>query len=578
MFCLADDTHRRVRRLVLAILLVWGGLSLRLVHIQWWNRARFASVAQRQQISEEVIRARPGDICDRRGRLLATTIVVPSFFADPDRLENPAEFAAAVGPVLGLDVGELTARLKRYRDKRFLWIKRRLTEKELLALQQLKLSRLTCGFKSEFQRHYPQGPIAAHILGLRDIDGNGRGGVEQFFDGLIRGEDGRRRFVRDARGYVLDVLEEVTDSPRDGAEVTLTIDAALQVQLEQRLDTLMTEMKPQGVCGIILDPVHGEVLAMASRPAFDPRAPHLAEETAWKNLCIAAVFEPGSTFKPMVVGRAIDLGLVKPEESLFCERGAYRMGPRVLHDHHRYGYLSVGDVLVKSSNIGMAKIGERMGNEELYRMVTEYGFGQPTGIELPGELGGFLRPLSEWNIYSTGSIPMGQEIATTPLQMVAAHATLANGGRRVAPHLLLQVNREPFPKSSLEPRVASAESAFWLVKGPMVDVVERGTGTKAKLPGVAVFGKTGTAQKVDPETGKYSHQQHVSSFICGAPAESPRALVLITVDEPSAEAGQYGGTVAAPAAADVLKYTLGYLKPRSQVLEPLATENPAPLR
>ncbi|MCA9081094.1 MAG: penicillin-binding protein 2 [Planctomycetaceae bacterium] len=555
-----DRTFQRRFRLALSGLLVlWVGLSVRLLHIQGWERSRFAEVAQRQQISEETLRARPGDILDRRGRLLATTVVVPSFFADPKQIADLPEFARQVAPCLGMDVDELAARLLRLKDKRFVWIKRRLNETELLALQSLELPRSQCGFKSEFQRHYPQGPIAAHVLGLRDIDGQGRGGVEQALDELLRGTDGTRRFVRDARGYVLDVLEEVTEPPEDGATLTLTIDAAIQLQLEQRLQQLMDEVEPRGVCGIVLDPHGGEVLAMASAPTFDPREPQLAEEAAWKNLCIAAVFEPGSTFKPLVVARALDLELIRRDEELYCEHGAYRMGPRVLHDHHSYGYLSIGDILVQSSNIGMAKIGERLGNDELARLTADFGFGQPTGIELPGELGGLVRPLREWNLYSTGSIPMGQELAATPLQMITAHATLANGGRQMTPHLLRALNRERVAIQVVVSQVASAENANWVVCEPMVDVVRRGTGRKAQLDGIDVFGKTGTAQKVDPKTGKYSNSRHVSSFVCGAPANDPRALVLITVDEPSAEAGQYGGTVAAPAAADVLRYVLEYL-------------------
>jgi cell division protein FtsI/penicillin-binding protein 2 len=542
------------------VLTIWMVLAGRLLQLQWVQQAEFASVAMRQQVSAEAIRARPGDILDRRGRLLATTIVVSSCWVDPSLLvERPEEIEAVAG-CLGLDAAALRERIEQNRHKRFLWIKRRLDEEEAAAFRQLKLPRHLTGLRPEFQRYYPQGALAAHVLGLRDIDGVGRGGLEQAFDESLRGHDGRRRFVRDARGTVLDLLEEVTDPPVDGLPLATTLDCYIQYRLEQELDSIMQQAVPQGACGIVIDPRRGEVLAMASRPAFDPRAPHLASEAAWKNLCIAAAFEPGSTIKPLIVGRAIDHGLFQPGDQLYCERGAYRMGPRILRDHQPHGLLSISEVLSKSSNIGMAKVGEKLGNEELHRLLLEAGFGQRTGIELPGEVTGQVRPLRDWNLYSTGSIPMGQELTVTPLQMLTAHAAVANGGTRITPHLLQQ---EPAARTRTSQVVVSqlltAATARWLVTEPLTAAVAEGTGTRARISGLQVFGKTGTAQKVDPVTGGYSQDRHVSSFVCGAPAADPQLLVLITVDEPQGAQFQFGGAVAAPPAAAILKSALEYL-------------------
>ncbi len=232
---------------------------------------------------------------------------------------------------------------------------------------------------------------------------------------------------------------------------------------------------------------------------------------------------------------------------------------RTLHDHHSYGNLSVEDILVKSSNIGMAKIGELLGNEQLHAAATTFGFGRRTGIEIPGELPGVLRPLDEWTSYSTGSIPMGQELTATPLQIITAHAALAGGGDFITPHLLLRSeSRGMQARQVVVFPVVEHDTAEWLVEGPMTAVIERGTGRQAQIEGYDVFGKTGTAQKVDPETGRYSHTLHVSSFICGAPSDNPEVLVLVCVDEPRG-ADQYGGTVAAPTAAKILEQTLQYL-------------------
>lgn len=561
--------------LSLCALLAW-----RLVDLQVVQHDEFVSRSLRQQSWEEVLPARPGNIIDRHGRLLATTTVSQSLYVDPYRVEDPHALAAQLAPILGLDSGRLAQRLVDAKSKRFLWIKRRLSTDEYQQLQELELSRQVVGFRPEFLRHYPQGTLAAHLLGLRSIDGEGRGGIEESRDAWVRGTDGSRQMRRDARGYVLEVLKDQSIPPQHGCDIVLTIDSVIQLAMEQRLDALMEEWRPTGACAIVLDPASGEVLAMASRPAFDPNHPADAPLNGWKNLALDSAFEPGSTFKPCITAWAIDHHVLDPSETIDCEGGAYRMGKRVLHDHHSYRHLSVDDVLVKSSNIGMAKIGERLGNDELFAACRAFGFGQPTGIDLPGEIGGMLHPLDRWNGYSTGSIPMGQEISATPLQIVAAHAALANHGRRISPH----VTKDCVLKSSGNPRESSSNSstpqrnlpswnanvvstavvhtevADWIITGPMTGVVERGTGKSAKIPGLSVFGKTGTAQKVDTATGRYSSTRHVCSFVCGAPSHAPKFIVLVSVDEPTAPGSHYGGTVAAPAARDILNHALHQLR------------------
>jgi cell division protein FtsI/penicillin-binding protein 2 len=407
------------------------------------------------------------------------------------------------------------------------------------------------------------------VLGLRDIDGVGRGGVEQRYDDVLRGRDGRRVTRRDARGRVIDVRHELTELPEVGRTVVLSIDSVVQLFAEQELDALMARHAPQGACVIVIDVESSDLLAVASRPTFDPNRPAEADSGAWMNRAVSAVYEPGSTFKPLVVAWALDAGVLSADEMLDCEHGVYRSGSRVLHDHHGYGELSVTDVLVKSSNIGMAKIGERLGVAELHRCVTSFGFGKPTGTSLPGEESGVVRPLPQWNDYSLGSVPMGHEIAVTPLQLIAAHAALANRGRFVSPRLVISEldadqsrgrpgideQRGPLQVSS---RVASAEVARWVVEEPMTEVVRRGTGRAATLREYTVFGKTGTAQKFDADLKRFVNDRSVVSFVAGAPASQPKILVLVMADEPTG-AEQAGGSVAAPTAAAVLRRTLLYL-------------------
>jgi len=525
----------------------------RLVHIQIFCGEEFSARALRQQVSEEPVLARPGDLFDRHGRLLATTILVPSLFVCPARIDNIPVVSQQLATVLKLDAETLQQRLERNSGKQFLWVKRRLTDEELVAVQKLHLPGKIVGFRREFQRLYPQGSLACHVLGIRNIDGIGQGGVEESLQGILNGRDGVRKFVRDARGYVLNVLDEVTQPPVDGSSVVLTIDALLQFHVERQLDLLMQKHRALGACAIVIDPRRGEVLALANRPAFDPNQPELAAADAWKNMAISSVFEPGSTFKPMVVAWAVDRGVIARDATYDCEQGAYRMGRRMLHDHHPYGELSVTDVLVKSSNIGMAKIGEQLGNAKLFELTTDFGFGRRTGIELPGELSGLLRPLEKWNSYSTGSIPMGQELAATPLQMIAAHAALANQGVRISPHLVLSIrNEEPLARKSVVTRIIGQEAANWVMQGPLLEAVARGTGQQAQQSGLEIFGKTGTAQKLSTEGSGYSATRHFSSFIGGANASNPQLIVLVSVDEPQG-ADQYGGSVAAPYVAAILK-------------------------
>jgi len=548
----------------------------RIVQIQWLQREKFASRATRQQRHEDVIPARPGDLYDRRGRLLATTIAVQSLYVDPAQVLDSFSTACALAHATGLDPTEVQQRIIDHRDKRFLWIKRRLSEVEAAQILMANLPSTEWGFRLEYLRVYPQGSLAAHVLGWRDIDGTPHGGVEEFFHTRLCGEPGLRSVIRDARGFVIDVVEGDTTPARPGENIQLTLDIVSQLHVERRIDELMQTHQPVGACATVLDPATGEVLAMVSRPAFDPTHPQDAPPDSWRNLSIQAAYEPGSTIKPVIVAWGLDKELLHTTDMLNCERGAYRMGPRVLHDHHRYGVLSLKDVLVKSSNIGMAKIGETLTNPGLHDLMTQFNFGHRLGIELPGELPGTLHPLDKWTIYSTGSIPMGQEMLATPLQILAAHAALANGGRWITPHLYLGT----VGHTSIAPNVMSIDlvrplSTRWVVEEAMVDVIQRGTGTKAKLADYSLFGKTGTSQKMDPD-GRYSHTRHISSFVCGAPVQNPRLVVIVTVDEPTKGGSDYGGLVAAPAAADIVSDLLKYMQVPSDRPTQTAEARPKP--
>jgi cell division protein FtsI/penicillin-binding protein 2 len=567
----------RIQFVTIVMIGLWTVVVGRLYVVQWQQADELASYATRQQLVEVTIPARPADIVDRSGRLLATTIVAQSLFVDPHRLDVKDDFFDTLAETLSIDAEQLKERIDSHSHKRFLWVKRRISEDEAAAVQMLEWPDSAYGFRDEFLRQYPQGHVASHVIGYRNIDGDGKGGVEQSLNDLIEGVPGKRKLVRDALGRIVEVTFDPDSEPKRFEAVQLTIDLTIQMFAEKALDEVVREWKPAGASAIVMDPRSGDVLAMASRPTYSLSDMSHVPGNAWRNQAISIVYEPGSTFKPFIVAEALQAGLIKRDEMFDCENGEYRMGSRVLHDHHNgFDKLSVTDVLVKSSNIGMAKIGERLTNKGLYAATVKFGFGRPTGIDLPGELSGILRPLKNWNGYSTGSIPMGHEVAVTPLQLVTAQSALANGGRLITPRILKSVQGQgaktarSFQTSLDDPSLAepativrptvSSDIARWITEEPMSEVVSRGTGHRAQLPGYTVFGKTGTAQKHDPENGGYSETLYSSSFICGAPAHNPQVIVLVVVDEPQSGSTHYGGRIAAPAAATILSRSLMYLR------------------
>ena len=557
----------RASGITVLMLLGWLAMIARLIHVQGTQHASMYTRVDRQSTFTETLRARPGEIVDRNGHVLAMTVTRNSIFAVPSRIEDPRQFAWQAASVTGVDADQLLDRIRKSSDKHFIWIRRRVPNEIAEEFRSLGLPDRTWGFRREYLRQYPQGAIAGHVLGMRNIDNEGHGGLEESLNDHIRGEDGRRVMTRDALGVVVEVEASESRTPVHGRSVVTTIDLLAQLTIERQLDDIMERWEPVGACAIVMEPHTGEVLAMASRPGFDPNKPAEVGDDAWRNLAVSAVFEPGSTFKPFVVGWAMQHNTLNQADVIQCFNGAYRMGGRILHDHHSYTSLSVEDVLVKSSNIGMARIAERIGLQSLYECTVAFGFGRRTGIELPGELSGLVRQRAAWDEYSLGSVPMGQELAVTPLQLIVAHAALANGGHLVRPHLLLasadRMARTPLSAVETVDATAPVESiilhrriANWIVQHPMKEVVERGTGRSARTDGLSIFGKTGTAQKVDETNGGYSNSRHICSFVCGAPAEDPEVLVLVMVDEPTAPGGHYGGTVAAPSAAKILADSL----------------------
>lgn len=574
----ADSPHAwRTSALTRFIFAAWGVVALRLIHLQWYQADELARLATRQSEVVVEVPARPADIVDRNGKLLVGSITSQSLFIDPKYFKVEPDFIRELADAVHLKFEDLSQRVDDYKDKRFMWVKRRLSDEEVDHALNLKWPKNSFGFREEFQRQYPQDELAAHVLGLRDIDGTAKAGVELSLDQLIRGKPGKRKLVKDARNRIVEVDYSPEDAPRQFQAVQLTLDLAIQMFAERELEKLCEEWKPSAATVIVMEPRSGELLALASRPTYSPNDLRDVPEEAWKNQAISIVYEPGSTFKPFIVAWGLQQKALTIDDTFNCHFGTYRMqGGREIRDVGKHGVLNVTDVLVKSSNIGMAQIGDRMKNEGLYAAVTRFGFGRPTGVELPGELSGILHPLEKWTSYSTGSIPMGQEIAVTPMQLAAAHCALANGGKLISPRVLKGVLGDgsemdtTFTVSMTDPHLATPPQivtstvdeniADWIIREPMAEVVRRGTGLKARIPGYSVFGKTGTAQKYDPKTGGYSSKNFVVSFVGGAPVNDPKVIVLVVVDEPHTFQRVLGGKIAAPVAARILQRTLLHLR------------------
>ncbi len=569
-----DGPDRRPLRsgIAVAALLILGlGLVGTSARVGWLasGRARtpdetaLRDLYKRQHTARIHLSARRGDIYDCRGRRLAGSLEVPSVFADPVLIDNVGEAAGQLAPVLEMPASLIAEMIEKRKDRRFAWLARHVDEQQARAVRDLRIRGI--GIQREPFRSYPAGPLASHVLGFIGADQEGLAGAELQYDKALQGRDGFKVCNKDAGGRILSLVPNGFQPPRDGCDVVLTIDSFIQSIAERALAQAVDKYEAEAGVAVVTEPSTGQVLAMAGRPTFDPNDYRHATGENLRNRALTGPVEPGSTFKPMIAAAALQEGFVRPGEVFFCHNGVYVSGSRRLRDHHGYGDLTFEEVLGKSSNIGMALIGERLGNPAMWHHLTRFGFGAKTGIDLPGEDVGILLPLAKWTRYSTHSIPMGQEIAVTPIQLITAFNTVINGGTWVQPTItrgviapdgrLVVDNRQPHNTR----RVLEARVAEYMTETVLTGVVNDGTGWPARLGRWQVVGKTGTAQMARRDGRGYEPDAYIGSFICGAPARDPRVSVLVMIYRPNRRLGYYGGTVAAPAAATILGASLDYL-------------------
>jgi cell division protein FtsI (penicillin-binding protein 3) len=443
------------------------------------------------------------------------------------------------------------------RDKYFVWLKRKITKDTADHIESLKINGL--GFRKESKRFYPNKGLAAHVIGFAGLDNQGLEGLEMYYDKELKGKSGHMQILRDARQREL-MIEKVYVAPQDGLDVVLTIDETIQYITEQALFDAIQENNAKAGTVIVMEVTTGEILALANYPSYDLDHVERSDVAARTNRAISFIYEPGSVFKIVAASAALEEGRFTETDKIYCENGEYRIANHILHDHVRHGTLTFREVFEQSSNIGVAKIAQKLGPDTIYRYAKRFRFGELTGINLNGEVAGVLKPPSQWSKTTIGAIPIGHEVTTTPLQMLSALAAVANDGVYMKPFVVKYIKdrngeliREFQP--TIVDRVISAETAR-RVKDILRGAVEIGTGKKAIIKGVTVAGKTGTAQKI--ENGNYSHSSYYATFMGFAPVEAPRLAAIVVFDEPRPR--YFGGTVSAPVFKEVVERSLKYLE------------------
>ena len=550
--------ERRVRWL-LRLLVLWGlAVVAKLFYIQIVRHDHYADLAERQQTRLVEIPAHRGTIYDRNGHILAISVPVETVIVNPAQLPNVEVASALLSEILGLDKKELFATLtQKVQEKRgYYKVAEHLTQDQARSLRSLRLGWIQ--FESSTIRVYPNDQLAAHVIGGVDFEKHGNGGIEQGHEDDLSGRPGFASMVTDVRQHGFESHIEVEPIP--GNDVTLTIDYRVQYELEKLLAEAVVGNNCWSGRAMVMDPHNGEVLALASYPTYNPNDRVVAME-ARQNLTVQSPIEPGSVFKVFTIAGALQEGKVTPKTSYHCGNGKLNLFGRIIHDHDPYGYLTVEDILAKSSNIGAIHVGQDLGEKKFFDYIKLFGFGSRTGLPLPGESSGRVLRLSKWTKSSIGSVAMGHEIMVTTVQLGQAVSVIANGGKLTRPKLVRRIGAARTDGYQLKPasyepvieesrQILSPETVVQMRK-MMEHVVLQGTGTSAKIRGFSVGGKTGSAQIYDPKTKQYLHKYH-ASFMGFTPVNDPRLVTVITLNGST----KYGGAVSAPVFSKVTNSAL----------------------
>jgi cell division protein FtsI/penicillin-binding protein 2 len=576
------NPNSRVRCVMVcaAFIVLFSIFSFRLIYLQILKHDEYAGLAAEKHVYKQVIYAERGTILDANDEVLADNIPVETVVADATHVNNQQAVIDLVSEQLGIPAAQLVEKLST--ERRYIVIKREVPETLANSLREKLRARSLRGVYLEHDttRLYPNGSMLCHVIGFTDFDHHGVQGVEASMEEYLHGQDGYRFVEHNRAGQEIVPYRGQERAPRNGYQVHLTVDLSLQNIVENEIDAAMREYTPQKATIILMRPRTGEILAMASRPNFDVNLRSEAKPEEMKNRAITDLMEPGSTFKIVAASAALNEHKVRPDSTIFCENGLWSFGGAALHDHRAFSYLSVRDILIKSSNIGAAKLALGVGEQKFYEYIRRFGFGERTGIELPGEINGLIRPPQSWSKISITRIPMGHEVGVTPLQMTVAMAAIANGGKLITPRIIKSVTTSDGKTiSSLSPvvlrQVVSAETAREIGDALRGVVSDRGTAAAAAVPGFTIAGKTGTAQKVDPKGG-YEHGKYVVSFVGYLPAEHPEFVGLVVLDDAHTSKPElnYGGLIAGPIFSRVAEKAAQYLdlEPHEEIRKAIPLE------
>ncbi|HSA60524.1 MAG TPA: penicillin-binding protein [bacterium] len=547
----ARTKKKRIAVVVFLFFLGFTALVYRGLHLHLSRDPKLVRIAQ-NQYRTKIPEAPPrGNIYDASENELAVSVPSYALAVRPGKARDKAALSARLKGILKMPAKDLEEKLSS--EKKYVWIKRYLSPREKDELEAVSKDLAADGVElvKGSKRFYPNREVASQILGAVGIDNEGLSGIELFYDRDLKGSAADSTAYRDAHGRMFETLETLGSAlgreSREPNHLHLTLRKNIQYAAERELNQTCDKYDAKSCTAIVLDPATGAILAMASYPTFNPNAYQSYDVGSWRNIAVTDSFEPGSTFKPILAAAALEDGAVGPDDRFFCENGNLKVGDHVIHDHEKYGMLSVRQIIKVSSNIGIYKVGKKLGKKLFAETVEKFGFGRKTGIDYPGEIAGSVRPSKSWQEIDFANISFGQGLLTTPLQLASAYAAFANGGVRMKPYVVSRVTDaegRTIQKNDPEEAArvvgpATARLMLQIMKGV---TEEGGTATRAALPGYTVAGKTGTAQKV--VNGKYSHDKFVSSFVGVVPADAPRFVVLVMVNEPKGEI--YGGLVAAP--------------------------------
>ncbi len=530
----------------------------RAFQLQVLQGEKLMQLGERQHLKEWIVLPKRGALLDRAGEPLALSMESQSVYARPHRVQDPEQLSQGLARILNLRAADVKQKLTS--DKPFVWIKRQVSSPEAEKIQALNPTGI--GMFYEPNRYYPQNQLAGQLIGFVGRDSEGLEGLELKYNDYIRGEAGSSVTERDALGrrVLVQGVEGLRIPP--GSDVHLTLNTSIQHIAEKELEATVLKYRAKSGVAIVMEPFTGEVLALANYPAFDPNNYSKQSADQRRNRAVTDSFEPGSTFKTILAAAALEEGVVGKEDLFYCEMGKYPYAGKVIHDTHPHGWLSFAKILQVSSNIGFTKVAQKLKKDRYYRYIEKFGFGQVTGIDVPGEVPGLLRKPESWSAIDLATHAFGQGISATPLQMVTAYAAIANGGFLMRPYVTRRVvSPQGEIVFEIQPhvvrRVISEKTARSLAS-ILKDVTnEGGTGVMANVDGFEVAGKTGTAQKADPVHGGYAAKKRVASFVGFVPANDPRLVALVLIDEP--EVNVYGGVVAAPAFRNIAQAALRHL-------------------